>query len=357
MPPHSAAFKIEKSDCYLVFAEREFGPETSKTANLLLRYRPELIGTVVDSTSAGRNSSDILGSGYGEVPIVRSVEDGMECNPTHLVIGIAPTGGQLPESWREFILRGIKNGLHVVSGLHEYLSDDDEFSTLAEEHEVEIFDLRKPPAIHHVSEGKWRDRSVPVVQTIGSDSAVGKLTGAWELKRQLEKRGYQAELVATGQTGILLNGSGVVIDALKGDFMSATVEKLIDEAIRENPDIILVEGQGSIYHEAYSGVTLAILHGAMPDSFLFMHRPGLTRNDYGFKLPPIRDMLNDYETFVEWFKPANILGIGLDTSKYESDTAESMCREIEHITGITATDLVRFPQSEAVDEMIEKLHL
>ena len=350
-------FQTDSNSKYLLFAEGRFGPSTSKTANLIIRYQPEKVAAVIDSRYAGELSSSILRDTVTDVPIVASIEEGLKHEPTHCIIGVAPSGGQLPQEWRDEIKVAITSGLHVVSGLHQYLAEETELRNIASESGSELIDLRNPPDFSLLSEGSWRERNIPVVMSIGSDSAVGKLTGAWELKRQLEKRGHSVGFVATGQTGILINGSGLVIDAIRGDFMSAAVEMLIDYQAEHQPDVIIVEGQGSIYHEAFSGVTMSLLHGTMPDSFLFMHRPGRQRNDYDFKLPPLRDMINDYEALIEWFKPVNTLGIALDTSQYDDDTAEGMCREVRHITGLDTTDLVRFPEDQAIDSMIKRLRL
>ncbi|HKJ68685.1 MAG TPA: DUF1611 domain-containing protein [bacterium] len=340
-----------------MFAEGEFGPTTSKTANMLLRYVQDQVACVVDSRYAGKMASVILPFVELQIPIVGSVAGAMEQQPTHLVIGVAPTGGQLPEGWRDAINEAIEAGLHIVSGLHTFLADDEEFAELARRNEVSLIDLRKPPETKEIARGLWRERTIPTVLTIGPDSAVGKLTTAWEFKQRLEHQGYRVGFVATGQTGILLHGQGIVVDAVRGDFMSAAVESLIQAEAETDPDVILVEGQGSIYHEGYSGVTLAILHGTMPDALLFSHRPSKRANMYGFAFPPYRQMINDYEHLIEWYKPTHSLGIQIDTSEYEEHIARALCNEIQDISGLPTCDFIRFPRSDAIDTMIRKLHL
>lgn len=342
---------------YLIFAEGKFGRTTSKTANVVLRYQSDRVCAIVDSRYAGKTAGQVNSSLEAETPIIGSVSEGLEHNPTHLIIGIAPAGGQLPAAWVDPIKEAITGGLHIISGLHAYLTEHEELATLAQEHGVELIDLRKPPELTEISQGLWRERDVPVVQTIAPDCAMGKFTASWEFKKQLENRGYNVGLVATGQTGILLYGEGIVVDAVKGDFMSCAIEILIQREIEKGADVVLVEGQGAIYHEGFSAVTLGILHGAMPDAFLFVHQPSSRANDYGYQFPPYRQMINDYEHLIEWFKPAHTIGVQLNTSNYEPDTARALCDDVAHHTGLPTTDFVRFPGDPAIDTMIQKLNL
>lgn len=342
---------------YLIFAEQLFGESTSKTANVLLRYRPEQIACVVDSRYAGRAINSVNPTIQSNVPIVPNVEASLNYNPTDLVIGVAPAGGQLPAEWRQSLITAMNNGLNIISGLHSYLNNDQELVAIANEQAVSLIDLRQSPEFTAVTRGDWRKRKTPAILTIAPDCAFGKLTAAWELKRQLEKRDFKVGFVATGQTGILLNGKGIVIDAVKGDFISAAVERMIADELENQPDVIVVEGQGSIYHEGFSAVTFGLLHGALPDAFLYVHRPGKHANDYGFHYPPHRQIINEYETIVEWFKPCHTCGCQLDTSKYGADDARNICLEMAEITGLPTTDMVRFPEDNAIELMVNKLKM
>jgi len=350
-------FHPESDSRYLIYAEGLFGRTTSKTANMLIRYIPERVACVVDSRCGGKKVREVISNLPGDIPVVADIDAGMQYDPTHLVVGVAPTGGQLPEAWRDPLKHAITQGLHLVSGLHTFLTEDDEFRSLAAQHSVTLIDLRKPPVITEISQGLWRERTIPVVLTVGPDSAVGKLTAAWEFKRQLEQRGYTVGLAATGQTGILLNGEGIVVDAVRGDFISAATELLIESQLERGPDVVLVEGQGSIYHEAFSAVTLGILHGAMPDALLFSHRPSRRANVYGFTFPPYRQMINDYEAIIERYKPTRTLGIQIDTSEYDQNIAGSLCEEIQNITGLPTVDFVRNGESPGVEQIIHNLRL
>jgi len=342
---------------FALYAEQLFGASTSKTANVLLRYQSERIACVIDSRYSGQTVREVNPAIPSDVPLVASVEEALGYHPTDMVIGVAPAGGQLPEEWYEPVSTAIQNNLNIISGLHSFLSDVPDFVELAEKHDVNLVDLRKPPELHAISAGKWRDRTTPVILSIAPDCATGKLTASWELKRQLEKRGFKVGFVATGQTGIMLNGRGIVIDAMKGDFISAAVEQMIEDELKFDPDVVLIEGQGSIYHEGFSAVTFGLLHGAMPDSFLFVHRPGKHANDYGFQFPPFRQMMNDYESLVEWFKPCHTCGVQLDTSKYDDEEAHAICDHMQEITGLPSTDLVRFPDDNMIEMMVQKLKM
>ena len=357
MATQAHVFQPGSEDTFLLYAEGLFSQRSAKTAHMLLRYTPDRVACVVDSTNAGQQVRDVYPNAPVDIPIVESVEQAIEINPTHFIIGVAPVGGQLPSQWRASVLKAIESKLTIVSGLHTFLSDDPEIQQAAESNNVAILDLRQPPEISKISTGSWRNRKVPVVLTIAPDSAIGKLTAAWELKQQLEKRGKEVGFVATGQTGILLHGEGIVVDALRGDFISSAVESMIETEIEKGAEVVIVEGQGAIFHEGFSAVTLGILHGCMPDAFLFVHRPGRNQNDYGFHFPPYRKMINVYEELIEWFRPAVTIGVQLDTSEYEADTARKMVEEVAHISGLSATDFVRFPDDPVIDEMIHKLHL
>ncbi len=350
-------FTRKQDQKYALYAEKLFGASTSKTANVLLRYQSDHIACVIDSRYSGKTVHEVNPSIQSDVPIVASVQESLQFHPTDLIIGVAPAGGQLPKDWYSPVSVAIENGLNIISGLHSYLSDVPEFVDLAEKYDVALVDLRKPPELHAISEGKWRERKTPVILSIAPDCATGKLTASWELKLQLEQRGHKVGFVATGQTGILLSGRGIVIDAVKGDFISAAVEQMIETELESDPDVVLIEGQGAIYHEGFSAVTFGLLHGAMPDAFLFVHRPGKHANDYGFHFPPLRQIINDYESIVEWFKPCHTCGVQLDTSHYSEDEARQICDKIQEITGLPTTDLVRFPDAEIIETMIQKLKM
>lgn len=197
----------------LALAEGRFSPLKSKTANGAIAYLPGEVVGVIDSTKAGLTAQQVLGYG-GEIPVVRSLEEGLRLKPTHLLIGIAPAGGRLPEAWREIIRASIMARLHILSGLHTILSDDQEFVRLAQERDVTLTDYRKIPAESEVvAKGTWRTRKAKVVLAVGTDCNIGKMTTLLEVHKDLLRRGLKADFVATGQTGMLIRGRGIAVDS------------------------------------------------------------------------------------------------------------------------------------------------
>jgi uncharacterized NAD-dependent epimerase/dehydratase family protein len=263
----------------VVLAEGEFGTPGGKTANGVVMHS-ELFDArvVVDSERAGESSVEVLGkSNAPDVPIVGSVEEATAVVPEveALVIGVAPAGGQLPEAWIEDIEDAVAYGCDVVSGLHTFLGDDEHWSSLAADHGVRIFDVRKPPGEDdlRVGDGSVDDADADVVLTLGTDCAVGKRTTTFELYRAAREAGLDAGWVATGQTGVMVGAHrGVVIDRVPADFTAGVVEDLVT-GVAENHDLVFVEGQASLTHRAYSGVTMSILHGSWPDAVVLADEP------------------------------------------------------------------------------------
>jgi uncharacterized NAD-dependent epimerase/dehydratase family protein len=340
---------------YLTLAEGLFGPLTSKTANSAIRYLPERIVAVLDSTQAGRTVQDVLGFG-GAIPVVGTIEEGLRGAPTALLVGIAPQGGQLPEAWRDVLAAAIAAGLDVVSGLHFYLGDDPELAALAGRAGVRIHDLRKPPSSLPVAHGLARDVEPLTVLTVGTDCNIGKMTAALQVRDALRTRGARVGFAATGQTGILIEGWGIAVDSVVADFIAGAAERLVLRAAEGN-DVVLVEGQGSLVHPGYSGVTLGLLHGSMPDAMILCHQP--TRQcPYGggnayhwMPLPSVEEMIGICEGAIAPLRPAKVIGISLVTFDMEESAARAEIARIAQVTGLPVTDPVRFgaePLAEAI---------
>ena len=263
----------------IVLAEGEFGSTGGKTANGVVMHS-ELFSavSVVDSETAGTTADEVLDRpDVDPVPIVASIEEALDRTPEAeaLVIGVAPAGGELPEPWVEDIRTAMKAGCDVVSGLHVFFSDSEEWVDFADEAGVRIFDVRKPPAEDdlRVSDGSTDDADANVVLTMGTDCAIGKRTTTFELYRAAREAGLDAGWVATGQTGIMIGAHrGVVIDRVPADFTAGVVEDLVTE-VAEDHDIVFVEGQAALTHRAYAGVSLSILHGAWPDAVVLADDP------------------------------------------------------------------------------------
>jgi uncharacterized NAD-dependent epimerase/dehydratase family protein len=228
---------------FVVLVEGSLGVLDAKTAAVLLRYAPESVAALLDTTRAGTTAQDALGYG-GAVPIVASVEQAMAHRPDALLVGIAPVGGLLPDAWRAVLVEALDQGLDLWAGLHTFLADDPVLARHAKERGRELVDLRRVPETLPVASARVREVSARVTLTVGSDCNVGKMTAAWEVARLL---GERAAFVATGQTGILLAGRGLAVDRVVSDFVAGAAEALVLDAAPGH-DHVLVEGQGSLIH-------------------------------------------------------------------------------------------------------------
>jgi uncharacterized NAD-dependent epimerase/dehydratase family protein len=336
----------------LALAEGRFSPLKSKTANGAIAYLPGEVVGVVDSTKAGMTVQQVLSYG-GAIPVVRNLEEGLRLQPTHMLIGIAPPGGRLPETWRDLIRQSIKAGLHILSGLHTILSDDDEFISLAREHSITLTDFRKIPAESEVvARGTWRNRKAHVVLTVGTDCNIGKMTTMLEIQKDLVQRGMSSDLVATGQTGMLIRGRGVAVDSLIGDYIAGAIELEIDRSVNEGYQYILVEGQGALTHMGYSSVTLGLLHGTMPDAMILCHQPTRLKDDYGMVLPGLRSVIELHEQIVRFFRETKVVAIGLNSVGLSDEESEAAADRITRETGLPAVDAFRFSPTRLTDAIL-----
>jgi len=210
------------------------------------------------------------------IPIYAKIAETLKHKPKVLIIGVAPPGGKLPITWRNDIIFAMNNGLDIINGLHTFFSDDDEFVRAAREGGVTIHDLRKPPEKLRIFDGSIRKikNRVKIVTLTGTDSSLGKRTAATALTREAMRRGIKAGWVATGQTGLMVGcDTGYAFDHLPADYLAGMMEKAILDAASKGLGLIFIERQGAIYHPAYSGIALAILHGSQPDCIVMAHDP------------------------------------------------------------------------------------
>jgi uncharacterized NAD-dependent epimerase/dehydratase family protein len=334
----------------VILAEGNFGFHHGKTAVGVIRFGPDDVVAVLDSTQAGRNVAEIL-PGH-DIPIVATLAEALAVDPARrpdtLLIGIAPTGGKLPASWRATILDAIREGLDVHSGLHTFLGDDPEFAAAAAAAGASIVDFRRPPDRYETSVGRRHGAGKRVILTVGTDCAIGKMTVALELRRAAVEAGRVASFVPTGQTGMMIEGWGAAVDRLISDFAQGTVEWMVEEGERRG-DWVIVEGQGSLDHPAYSSVTLALIHGATPQAMVLVHRAGQTEHDFDhlpgvtFPIAELRPFIELHERVAGLIAPSRIVAIALNTSAIASD--EDARAEIERIaaeTGLPVDDPVRF---------------
>ena len=345
---------------FLIIADGEFGPLTSKTANSCIRYFPERIVAVLDRKQAGKTVQEVLGFG-GKTPVVGDFERGIAQGQgaTAVLIGIAPLGGRLPDEWKAWLRTAIERKLEIWSGLHTFVGDDPELGPLAKARGVRILDARRPPPNLPIADGRAAEVDALVVLAVGSDCNVGKMTAQLQLRDALVKRGHRTSFVATGQTGIFIEGWGIAVDAVVADFIAGAAEQLVLQGAQDN-DIVLVEGQGSLIHPGYSGVTLGLLHGSCPDALILCHQA--TRDYIGdyhgrepwVRIPSYTEMIEIYERAAQPVHPTKVIGICLNTYDMDEAAARAAVARAADETGLPATDPVRFDPAPLVDAIVRE---
>jgi uncharacterized NAD-dependent epimerase/dehydratase family protein len=343
----------------VIMAEGHFEWHYGKTATGVLRYGKDPVVAIIDSTRAGQDAAQALGGGeLGRgIPVVRDIHEALNYRPDTLLIGVAPIGGDLPRAWRTQLLTAIEAGLDLISGLHYFLSEDPEIRAAAERRGVTIWDVRRPPDKKVVAGYHPHRQGSHTVLTIGSDCATGKMTVALELERAARDRGLKSAFFATGQTGIMIAGSGLPVDRIISDFIAGMVEEMtLDLTARH--DWVFVEGQGSINHPGYSPVTLGLLHGALPDAMIFCHRAGATTIE-GYPhcpLPPLPRLIRMNEEVVNWLHRqgnSKVTGIALITHHLSEQEAQAAVRQVEEETGLPTTDVLRFGADKLLDALLQ----
>ena len=343
---------------FLIIADGEFGPLSSKTANSCIRYFPERIVAVLDRKQAGKTVQDVLGFG-GNIPVVGDFERGIAQGKgaTAVLIGIAPAGGRLPDEWKGWLRSAIEQKLEIWSGLHTFIGDDPDLGPLAKARGVRILDARRPPPNLPIADGRAAEVDALVVLAVGSDCNVGKMTAQLQLRDELVKRGHRTSFVATGQTGIFIEGWGIAVDAVVADFIAGAAEQITIQGAKDH-DIVLVEGQGSLLHPGYSGVTLGLLHGSCPDALILCHQVTRTHiGDYHGRepwvpIPSYTELIEIYEHAAEPVHPTQVIGICLNTYDMDEAAAREACERAAEETGLPATDPMRFESDALVDAII-----
>jgi uncharacterized NAD-dependent epimerase/dehydratase family protein len=330
----------------LILAEGRSGdPHFGKTARGVMRYRPEDIVALLDSQS---DADSVDG-----FPLVATVEDAMAYEPTTALVGVATQGGRFPPAWREILKDCLRAGLDLESGLHEFVSNDPELVALANEHGADLRDLRKPPPGLDVPSGANLTHGATTILTVGSDCAIGKMSVSLELDREAKRRGIRSEFVPTGQTGIAIAGWGIAVDAVVADFIAGASERLVLEGVDRGGKLLLVEGQGSLLHPAYSGVTLGLIHGSAPHGYVLCHMAGsdVVDGDDRFPIPPLGELIELHEQMSLLPRPAKVYGIALNTRLLGDEEARAAIAAAEEETGLPADDPVRFGASKLVDAL------
>jgi uncharacterized NAD-dependent epimerase/dehydratase family protein len=338
-----------------VLAEGLFDQRDAKTAHGVLRYADRDIVCVIDSTNAGRLANDVVPYAARAVPVVATVADAHALGADTLLIGVAPTGGRLTGEWRAVLGQALRLGITIEAGLHTILNEDSELVELAHLHGAKLVDLRLAPTALDVPRGpEYRPAGVRVVHSVGSDCAIGKMTVTLELDRAARDRGERSVFVATGQTGIAISGWGIAVDHVISDYIAGAAERLVEEGATRG-DLLFVEGQGSLYHPAYSGVTLGLLHGSAPDALLLCHLEGADRID-GYPsvtLPPLPEIISFYEQAVAPVRDARVAAVALNTRPLASDDhAHRAIDAAQARTGIACDDPVRFGPDRLLDAVL-----
>jgi uncharacterized NAD-dependent epimerase/dehydratase family protein len=334
---------------YLILAEgRSDDPHYGKTMRGVVRYRPHPVVAILDSARAGES--------YEEIPIVGTVADALPYDPTTALVGVAVAGGRLGPEWRAILRSAIEADLDVEAGMHEFLADDPELAELARRHGAELRDVRRPPLDLSVPTGANLLHGARVVLTVGSDCAIGKKTVALELDREARNRGLRSVFVPTGQTGIMIAGWGIAVDAVVSDFLAGAAERLVVEGSRLG-DLLWVEGQGSLIHPQFSGVTLGLMHGSAPHALVMCHAAGATEIEGcpGHPLLPLAELVELHERIALPVRPAPVAAVALNTARLDEDAARVAVAAAGDETGLVADDPVRFGAARLVDAVLERL--
>jgi uncharacterized NAD-dependent epimerase/dehydratase family protein len=340
----------------IVFCEGAFGTPNGKTAHgLIRRTRRYRILSVIDSTQAHKDAGEALEGKANGIPIYSCLQEALDAakkagqKPTYLVIGLAPDGGRLNKRHREAIKEAINAGLHIDSGLHDFLSEDPEFQRLAAQKGVRLRDVRKTPPRNelHFFSGKIDEVTSLKIAVLGTDSAVGKRTTAWMLIEALSQNSYTAELIGTGQTAWMQGADyTIMLDSLINDFVSGEIEHAVWSAWNEkHPDAIVIEGQGSLLNPAYPG-GFEILAAGRPDVIILQHAPA--RREYdgfpGYPLHPLEIQIQALELISG--KP--VVAVTINHENISLEKIPEICALIHRQTGLPAFDVLLSGAAEII---------
>ncbi|MBU1707638.1 DUF1611 domain-containing protein [bacterium] len=341
----------------IVYCQGAFNTTNGKTAHGLVRFtRRYKVVSVVDSRYAGKDAGEVLDGRKNNIPIHATIEDAVTAAKkgklpvTHLVVGLAPDGGRLSTEARSDIQAAIRLGLNVDCGLHDYLNDDSIMAALASNYGVTLRDVRKPLPIDamHSFSGKIEQVTSFKIAMLGTDSAVGKRTTAWLLVKGYEEIGRKVEMIGTGQTSWMQGVRyGIILDTLINDFLAGEIEHAVWSAWNEvRPDVIIIEGQGSLLNPAYPG-GYEILAAARPDVVVLQYVP--TRKDYdGFPGYRIHDLSKQIQA-VEMISDKPVVAISLNHENIPAEDIHKTCERIERETGLPTSDvLIDGPQKIVV---------
>jgi uncharacterized NAD-dependent epimerase/dehydratase family protein len=345
----------------VVYCQGAFGTTNGKTAHGLVRFtRRYQVLSVVDSEVSGRDARELLDGQGGGIPVLSSVAEAVEQAAasgrpaTHLVVGLAPDGGRLGDRGRRDVRTALELGLNVDCGLHDFLSEDPELLAIAESRGCRIRDIRKPPPRDrlHFFSGKIEEVTAFKVAVLGTDSAVGKRTTAWRLVSALEEKGVPAAMVGTGQTAWLQGARhSIVLDSLVNDFVSGEIEHAVHSAwLDGRPEVIVLEGQGSLMNPAYPG-GYELLAAGRPDAVVLQHAPA--RREYdgfpGYPLHPLRTQIQA----IELVSGKPVIAVTVNHEGLTEEGLAAACAAIEAETGLPASDVLREGAGRLVSAVLD----
>jgi len=340
----------------IVYCDGAFNTPNGKTAHGLVRFTERFyILSVIDHRFAGLEAGQVLdGKSYG-IPIFNNLDEAVAAAQNnqdkveYFIIGLAPDGGRLPREARKVIMHAISLGLHIVCGLHDFLSEDDELMALAKAHSVSILDIRKPPHRKelHFFTGDIEKVTSLKVAILGTDSAIGKRTTAWLLVHALRSKGVKCELIGTGQTAWLQGAKySLVMDSLVNDFVAGEIEHAVVSAWKDGTDIIVIEGQGSLMNPAYPG-GFEILAAGRPDIVIMQHAPARKEYD-GFPGYPLHSLKEQIDAIrILSCKP--IVAITINHEDIPKNDVPAACEEVTESIGLPAFDVLLYGAEELAD--------
>jgi uncharacterized NAD-dependent epimerase/dehydratase family protein len=349
----------------IIYSEGAFGTPNGKTAHgLVRRTKRYRVLSVIDSNHPHKDSGEVLNGKQNHIPIHSNLKEAVAAaqkkdnTPTHFVIGLAPDGGRLSPEHREAVKEAIRTGLNIDSGLHDYLSEDPELSALAKKHRVILRDVRKPPPMSqlHFYTGKIEQVTSLKVAVLGTDSAVGKRTTAWLLVDALHERGYRIEMIGTGQTAWMQGVRyGIMLDSLINDFVSGEIEHAVWCAWNDvRPDVILIEGQGSLMNPAYPG-GFEILAAGRPDAVVLQHAPA--RKDYdGFPGYPIHPLDQQIQV-IQLLSGKPVVAITINRENLRAEQIIEVCELMRKQIGLPVVDVLGNGADEVVNALMPLLKI
>lgn len=357
LQPARAEMSRDVRESAVVYCEGHFGGMDGKTANGLVRHSEKYrIVAIIDSRMAGQDAGQVLEGQANGIPICRDLTQAValqKSTPKHFIFGMAPLGGVYSDPERKILFQAMESGMHLVNGLHEFLTDDESFVQKAQSCGVRISDIRKPKATKElrVFSGSIFAVKCPRIAVLGTDSAIGKRTTATLLTQALRASGLNAVLVATGQTGLIQGAKyGVALDAIPEQFISGEMEAAVVAAYQgEAPDLLLIEGQGALSHPAYLS-SCFIIRGSRPDAIILQHAPSRKMlGDYPqLPMPTVESEIELLQTF----SGTKVIAIAINHEQMTTQEVDATIELYQQKHGIAATDVLASGAEKLVEAIL-----